>query len=151
MTSSTIKFNPFREILSYFMWGISAILSLIIIGNPANFQPYVVENVTTETTKITVIGENKTLNELGDPRVIRIDKLEGDKWLVAGAYECFTDDYTKYSVFSTFKATVNFEGMGMGKTLSEGEYRVVVTFSLRNRQSTAKSETAYAYFTVTAP
>lgn len=149
MTSTTIKFNPFRELISYFMWGISAILSLIIIGNPTNFQPYVVEDVTTETTKITVIGENKTLNELGDPRVIRIDKLEGDKWVVAGAYECFTDDYTTYSVFSTFKATVNFEGMGMSKTLPEGEYRVVIPFTLQNRQSS--NEVAYAYFTVTAP
>lgn len=151
MTSSTIKFNPFREILSYFMWGISAILSLIIIGNPANFQPYVVENVTTETTKITVIGENKTLNELGDPRVIRIDKLEGDKWVVAGAYEWFTEEYTTYSVFSTFKDTISFEGMGMGKTLPEGEYRVVIPFMLEGKRVENKSQVAYAYFTVTAP
>lgn len=149
MTSSAIKFNPFRELISYFMWGISAILSLIIIGNPANFQPYVVEDVTTETTKITVIAENRTFNEIGDPRVIRIDKLEGDKWVVAGAYEWFTDDYTTYSVFGTFKSTVSFEGMGMGKTLTEGEYRVVIPFTIRNRQSS--NEVAYAYFTVTAP
>lgn len=149
MTSSAIKFNPFRELISYFMWGISAILSLIIIGNPANFQPYVVEDVTTETTKITVIAENRTYNEIGDPRVIRIEKLEGDEWVVAGAYEWFTDDYTTYSVFGTFKSTVSFEGMGMGKTLPEGEYRVVIPFTIRNRQSS--NEVAYAYFTVTAP
>lgn len=151
MTSSTTKFNPFRELISYFMWGISAILSLIIIGNPANFQPVVLENVTTETTKITVVAENKTFNTIGDPRVIRIEKLENDKWVVAGAYDCFTDDYTTYSVFSTFKATVNFEGMGMGKTLPEGEYRVVIPFTLNNRQNSGKGEVAYAYFTVTAP
>lgn len=150
MTSSTIKFNPLRELISYFMWGISAILSLIIIGNPANFQPYVVEDVTTETTKITVIAENKTYNEIGDPRVIRIDKLEGDEWVTAGAYEWFTDDYTTYSVFGTFKATVSFEGIGMGKTLSEGEYRVVIPFTLSNRKGNS-SHVAYAYFTVTAP
>lgn len=150
MTSSTIKFNPFREIIGYFMWGISAILSLIIIGNPANFQPYVVEDVTTETTKITVIAENKTFNEIGDPRVIRIDKLENGEWVTVGAYDCFTDDYSTYSVFSTFKDTVSFMGMGMGKTLPEGEYRVVVSFSLNNRQGN-KGEVAYAYFTVTAP
>ena len=151
MTSSTIKFNPFREILSYFMWGISAILSLIIIGNPANFQPVVLENVTTETTQITVEAKNKTFNEIGNPRVLRIEKLENGEWITAGEYEYFTEEYTRYSVFGTFKDTVTFKGMGMSETLSEGEYRVVVTFSLRNRQSTAKSETAYAYFTVTAP
>ncbi len=151
MTSSTIKFNPLKSILSYFMWGISAILSLIIIGNPANFQPYVVETVTTETTKITVIAENKTLNEIGDPRVTRIEKLENDKWVIAGAYEWFTDDYTTYSVFGTFKETIIFEGMGMGKTLSEGEYRVVIPFALNGKRVENKSQVAYAYFTVTAP
>lgn len=149
MTSTTIKFNPFREIGSFFLWGISAILSLIIIGNPANFQPVVLENVTTETTRITVEAKNKTYNEIGDPRVIRIDKLEDGEWVQAGAYECFTEEYTTYSVFSTFKATVTFEGMGMGKTLPEGEYRVVIPFTLCNRQSS--NEVAYAYFTVTAP
>ncbi len=151
MTSSTIKFNPLREIISYFMWGISALLSLIIIGNPANFQPYVVEDVTTETTKITVIAENKTFNTIGDPRVIRIDKLENNEWVVAGAYDCFTEEYTTYSVFSTFKSTISFEGMNMGKTLHEGEYRVVIPFTLQNRQNSGKGEVAYAYFTVTTP
>ena len=151
MSSSTIKFNPFREILSYFMWGISAILSLIIIGNPANFQPVVLENVTTETTQITVEAKNKTFNEIGNPRVVRIEKNINGEWKTAGEYESFTEEYTRYSVFGTFKDTVTFKGMGMSETLSEGEYRVVVTFSLRNRQSTAKSETAYAYFTITAP
>ncbi len=151
MTSSTIKFNPLREIISYFMWGISAFLSLIIIGNPANFQPIVLENVTTETTKITVVAENKTLNEIGDPRVNRIEKLEGDEWVVAGAYEWFTDDYTTYSVFSTFKSTVSFEGMNMGKTLPEGEYRVVISYALNGKRVENKAQTAYAYFTVTAP
>ena len=151
MSSSTIKFNPFREILSYFMWGISAILSLIIIGNPANFQPVVLENVTTETTQITVEAKNKTFNEIGNPRVVRIEKNINGEWETVGEYESFTEEYTRYSVFGTFKDSVTFKGMGMGKTLPEGEYRVVVTFSLRNRQSTAKSETAYAYFTVTAP
>ena len=150
MTSSTIKFNLFSEIRNFFLWGISAILSLIIIGNPANFQPYVVEDVTTETTQITVIAENKTYNEIGDPRVIRIDKLENDEWVTAGAYDCFTDDYTTYSVFSTFKDTISFEGMGMGKTLPEGEYRVVIPFALSNRKGNS-NHTAYAYFTVTAP
>ena len=151
MTSSTIKFNPFREILSYFMWGISAILSLIIIGNPANFQPVVLENVTTETTQITVEAKNKTFNEIGNPRVVRIEKNINGEWETAGEYESFTEEYTRYSVFGTFKDTVTFKGMGMSETLPEGEYRVVVTFSLRNRQSTAESETAYAYFTVAAP
>ena len=150
MSTSIIKFSPFKSLLSSLLWGISAILSLLIIGNPANFQPVVLENVTTETTKITVVGENKTLNELGDPRVIRIDKLEGDEWVVAGAYECFTEEYTTYSVFSTFKDTISFEGMGMGKTLPEGEYRVVISFSLKNRQGN-NGHLAYAYFTVTAP
>ena len=151
MTSTTIKFNPFRELISYFIWGISGLLTLLIIGNPANFQPVVLENVTTETTKITVEAKNKTFNEIGDPRVLRIEKLDGDEWVIAGAYEWFTEEYTTYSVFSTFKDTISFEGMGMGKTLPEGEYRVVIKFSLRNRQNTAKSELAYAYFTVTAP
>ena len=150
MTSSTIKFNPFREILSYFMWGISAILSLIIIGNPANFQPYVVEDVTTETTKITVVAENKTYNKIGDPRVLRIEKLEGDEWVMAGAYDCFTDDYTTYSAFGTYKENVSFLGMGMSKTLPEGEYRVAVSFSLVNRKGSS-GHLGYAYFTVTAP
>ena len=151
MTSSTIKFNLFSEIRNFFLWGISAILSLIIIGNPANFQPYVVEDVTTETTQITVIAENKTYNEIGDPRVIRIDKLENDKWVVAGAYEYFTDDYTTYSVFSTFKSTISFEGMGLGKSLSEGEYIVVIPFKLEGKRVEDKSQVAYAYFSVTAP
>ena len=150
MVSSITKFNPFSKLISYFMWGISAILSLIIIGNPANFQPYVVEDVTTETTKITVVAENKTYNQIGDPRVIRIDKLENDEWVTAGAYDCFTDDYATYSVFSTFKATVSFEGIGMGTTLPEGEYRVVIPFALSNRNGDSY-HTAYAYFTVTAP
>ncbi len=151
MTSATTKFNPFQQILSYFMWGLSAILSLIIIGNPANFQPVVLEPVTTETTQITVEAKNKTFNEIGDPRVMRIEKLENGEWVTAGAYEWFTEEYTTYSVFSTFKDKISFLGMGMSETLPEGEYRVVIKFSLRNRQSTAKSETAYAYFTVTAP
>lgn len=149
MTSSTIRFNPFREMLSYFMWGISALLSLIIIGNPANFQPYVVEDVTTETTQITVIAENKTFNEIGDPRVTRIERLEDGEWVVAGAYDCFTEESATYSVFSTFKDTISFSGMDMGKTLTEGEYRVVIPFTIRNRQSS--NEVAYAYFTVSAP
>ena len=149
MTSTTIKFNLFDEIRSFFLWGISGILTLLIIGNPANFQPYVVEDVTTETTQITVIAENKTFNEIGDPRVIRIDKLEDGQWVLAGAYDCFTEEYTTYSVFATFKDTISFSGMGMGKTLPEGEYRVVIPYTLRNRQSS--SEVAYAYFTVTAP
>lgn len=151
MSTSTIKFNPLREIVSYFMWGISALLSLIIIGNPANFQPYVVEDVTTETTKITVVAENKTYNEIGDPRVIRIEKLEGDEWVIAGAYECFTEEYTTYSVFSTFKETVSFYGMDMGKTLPEGEYRVVISFRLEGKRSDTSGQLAYAYFTVKAP
>lgn len=150
MSSSTIKFNPFRELLSYLMWGISGLLSLIIIGNPANFQPVVVENVTTETTQITVMAENKTYNEIGDPRVIRIEKLKGDEWVLAGAYDCFTEEYTTYSVFSTFKETVSFPGMGIDKTLPEGEYRVVITFRLEGKRSDNKVQTAYAYFTVTA-
>ena len=123
---------------------------MVIIGNPANFQPYVVEDVTTETTKITVIAENKTYNEIGDPRVIRIDKLENDEWVTAGAYDCFTDDYTTYSVFSTFKDTISFEGMGMGKTLPEGEYRVAISYTLNGKRVENKAQTAYAYFTVTA-
>ena len=149
MASTTIKFNLFSEIRSFFLWGISGLLTLLIIGNPANFQPYVVEDVTTETTQITVIAENKTFNEIGDPRVIRIEKSENGEWVTAGAYEYFTEEYTTYSVFGTFKDTISFEGMGMGKTLPEGEYRVVISFTLRNRQSS--SEIAYAYFTVTAP
>ena len=149
MSSTTIRFNPFREILSYFLWGISGILTLLIIGNPANFQAYVVEDVTTETTQITVIAENKTFNEIGDPRVTRIEKLEDGEWVMAGAYEWFTEEYTTYSVFGTFKDTVSFAGMGMGKTLPEGDYRAVIPFTLQNRQSS--SEVAYAYFTVTAP
>ncbi len=151
MTSTTTKFNPLRELLSYFLWGISGLLTILIIGNPANFQPVVLENVTTETTQITIEAENKTFNEIGNPRVLRIEKLENGEWITAGEYEHFTEEYTRYSVFGTFKDTVTFKGMGMSETLPEGEYRVVVTFSLRNRQSTAESETAYAYFTVTAP
>lgn len=151
MSSTTIKFNPFRELLSYFIWGISGLLTILIIGNPANFQPVVLEKVTTETTKITIEAKNKTFNEIGDPRVLRIEKLENGEWVTVGAYKDFTEEYNRYSVFSTFKSTVNFEGMDMGKTLPEGEYRVVIKFSLRNRQSSAKNETAYAYFTVTAP
>ena len=150
MSTSTIKFNPLRMLANSFLWGISAILSFIIIGNPANFQPYVVEDVTTETTQITVIAENKTYNKIGDPRVLRIEKLEGDEWIMVGAYECFTDDYTTYSVFSTFKDTISFEGMGMGKTLPEGEYRVVVSYSLVNRKGSS-GHLGYAYFTVTTP
>ena len=151
MTSTTTKFNPLRELLSYFLWGISGLLTILIIGNPANFQPVVLENVTTETTQITVEAKNKTFNEIGNPRVVRIEKNINGEWKTAGEYESFTEEYTRYSVFGTFKDTVTFKGMGMSETLSEGEYRVVVTFSLRNRQSTAKSETAYAYFTITAP
>ena len=151
MSTSIIKFNPFRELISYFIWGISGLLTLLIIGNPANFQPVVLENVTTETTKITIEAKNKTFNEIGDPRVMRIEKLEGDKWVVAGAYEWFTDDYTTYSVFSTFKASVSFEGMGMGKTLPEGEYRVVIAYTLNGKRVENKGQTAYEYFTVTAP
>lgn len=149
MTSTTIKFNLFDEIRSFFLWGISGILTLLIIGNPANFQPYVVEDVTTETTQITVIAENKTFNEIGDPRVTRIERLEDGEWVVAGAYDCFTEESTTYSVFSTFKDTISFSGMDMGKTLTEGEYRVVIPFTIRNRQSS--NEVAYAYFTVSAP
>ena len=151
MSTSTIKFSPFKSLLNSFLWGISAILSLIIIGNPANFQPYVVEDVTTETTKITVLAENKTYNEIGDPRVLRIEKLEGDEWVMAGAYEWFTEDYTTYSAFATYKESVSFSGMGMSKTLPEGEYRVVVTFTLNGRRSDNSMQTGYAYFTVTAP
>lgn len=151
MTSTTIKFNLFDEIRSFFLWGISGILTLLIIGNPANFQPYVVEDVTTETTQITVIAENKTFNEIGDPRVTRIERLEDGEWVVAGAYDCFTDDYTTYSVFSTFKSTVSFLGMGMSKTLPEGEYRVVIGYALNGKRVENKAQTAYAYFTVTAP
>lgn len=151
MASSTIKFNPFQQILSYLLSGISVILSLIIIGNPANFQPYIVEDVTTETTKITVIAENKTLNNVGDPRVRSIEKLQDGEWVTAGAYTEFTDDFSTYHVFSTFKETVSFEGMDMGKTLPEGEYRVVITFSLEGKRVENKSQVAYAYFTVTAP
>ena len=150
MSTSTIKFNPLRMLANSFLWGISAILSFIIIGNPANFQPYVVENVTTETTKITVIAENKTYNEIGDPRVLRIEKLEGDEWVMAGAYDCFTDDYTTYSAFGTYKESVSFLGMGMSKTLPEGEYRVVVSYSLVNRKGSS-GHLGYAYFTVTTP
>lgn len=149
MSTSIIKFNPFKSLLSSIMWGISSILTLLIIGNPANFQPVVLENVTTETTQITVEAKNKTFNEIGDPRVLRIEKLENDEWITAGAYECFTDDYTTYSVFSTFKATISFLGMNMTKTLPEGEYRVAISFSLRNRQGN-NGHLAYAYFTVTA-
>lgn len=149
MSSTIIKFNPFHEILDYFLWGVSGLLTLLIIGNPANFQAYVVEDVTTETTQITVIAENKTFNEIGDPRVTRIEKLENDEWVMVGYYEWFTEEYTTYSVFGTFKDTISFEGMNMGKTLPEGEYRVVIPFTLRNRQSS--NEVAYAYFTVTAP
>ena len=150
MSTSIIKFSPFKSLLSSLLWGISAILSLIIIGNPANFQPVVLENVTTETTQITVEAKNKTYNEIGDPRVLRIEKLEGDEWVIAGAYECFTDDYTTYSAFSTFKDSISFSGMNMTKTLPEGEYRVVISFSLKNRQGN-NGHLAYAYFTVTAP
>ena len=150
MSTSIIKFNPFKSLLSSLLWGISAILSLIIIGNPANFQPVVLENVTTETTQITIEAKNKTYNEIGDPRVLRIEKLENDEWVMAGAYEEFTDDYAMYSAFSTFKESVSFLGMGMDKTLPEGEYRVVISFSLKNRQGN-NGHLAYAYFTVTAP
>ena len=151
MLTTTIKFKPFQILLSNIIWGISGILTLLIIGNPANFQPVVVEDVTTETTQITVEAKNKTFNEIGDPRVIRIEKLNGDEWVTAGEYEYFTEEYNVYSVFGTFKDTVSFEGMGMGKTIPEGEYRVVISFSLRNRQNAGKGELAYAYFTVTAP
>ncbi len=151
MSSTTVKFNPLKAILGYFLSAVSVIMSLLIIGNPANFQPYVVENVTAETTKITVMAENKTFNNVGDPRVRSIERKENGEWVTAGAYDCFTDDYSVYHVFSTFKETVSFEGMNMGKTLSEGEYRVVITFTLDNRSNSNKTETAYAYFTVTSP
>ncbi|MBQ7296037.1 MAG: hypothetical protein IJW86_07575 [Clostridia bacterium] len=151
MSSTTIKFNPFKSILSYFLSAISVIMSLLIIGNPANFQPYVAENVTTETTKITVMAENKTFNNVGDPRVRSIEKLQDGQWVTVGAYNDFTDDYTTYSVFSTFKETVSFFGMGIDKTLPEGEYRVVITFRLEGKRSDNKMQTAYAYFTVTEP
>ena len=150
MSTSIIKLNPFKSLFNYIMWGISGILTLLIIGNPANFQPVVLENVTTETTQITVEAKNKTYNEIGDPRVLRIEKLENDEWITVGYYEDFTEEYTRYSAFSTFKATVRFEGMGMEKTLTEGEYRVLVSFSLLNRQGN-NGHLAYAYFTVTAP
>ncbi len=151
MSSSTVNFNPLKAILGYFLSAVSVIMSLLIIGNPANFQPYVVENVTTETTKITVMAENKTFNSVGDPRVRSIEKLKNGEWVTAGAYTEFTDDYSTYSVFSTFKETVSFEGMDMGKTIPEGEYRVVITFRLEGKRSDNKMQTAYAYFTVTAP
>lgn len=151
MTSTATKFNPLKSVLSYILSGISVVLSLLIIGNPANFQPYVVENVTTETTAITVVAENKTLNNVGDPRVRSIEKLEDGEWITAGQYTEFTEEYSVYHVFGTFKDTVSFEGMDMGKTLPEGEYRVVITFTLEGKRVENKSQTAYAYFTVTAP
>lgn len=126
---------------------ISLVLSLLIVGNPDNFKTYVEGNVTTETTQITVIGENKTFNSIGNPRVRSIEQLQGDSWVTIGAYECFTEEYSTYHVFSTFKDTVNFNGMGMSDTLGKGEYRVVITFSLENRQG--GDYTTYAYFTVT--
>ncbi len=151
MSSTTIRPNFIHTILSPIISFFAVIMSLIVIGNPANFQAYVAEDITTETTKITVIAENKTFNNVGDPRVRSIEKLENGEWVTVGAYTEFTDDYSIYHPFATFKETVSFLGMGMGKTLPEGEYRVVIKFSLRNRQNSGKGELAYAYFTVIAP
>ena len=151
MSSTNIKTpNVITSILSPFLICLSVILSFLITGNPANFQPYVKEKVTTETTKITVVAENKTFNNVGDPRVRSIEKLQDGQWVTVGAYTEFTDDFSTYHVFSTFKETVSFEGMNMSKTLHEGEYRVVVTFCLDNRDGNDWAK-AYAYFTVTAP
>lgn len=152
MSATTIRTsNVFTAIFSPVLVILSMILSFLVAGNPANFQPYVKENVTTETAKITVIAENKTLNNVGDPRVRSIEKLQEGEWVTAGAYDCFTDDYSVYHVFSTFKETIHFEGMNMGKTLPEGEYRVVITFCLEGKRSDSTMQTAYAYFTVTSP
>lgn len=151
MSATTIRTsNVFTAIFSPVLVILSVILSFLIAGNPANFQPYVKENVTTETAKITVIAENKTFNNVGDPRVRSIEKLQDGQWVTVGAYTEFTDDFSTYHVFSTFKETVSFEGMNMSKTLPEGEYRVVVTFCLDNRDGNDWAK-AYAYFTVTAP
>ena len=93
MSATNIKVsNIFTAIFSPVLVILSVILSFLVAGNPANFQPYVKENVTTETAKITVIAENKTLNNVGDPRVRSIEKLQEGEWVTAGAYDCFTDD-----------------------------------------------------------
>ena len=53
MSATNIKVsNIFTAIFSPVLVILSVILSFLVAGNPANFQPYVKENVTTETAKI---------------------------------------------------------------------------------------------------
>ncbi len=126
---------------------IAVIMSIFTIGTAAGFEPYVVEDVTTETTKITVEAKNLTWVTVGDPRVRSIEKNENGEWVTIGEYTEFTEIYGFFYPLRTFKEYVRFKNMGLGDTLSEGEYRVKVTFDLRGFKN-APHQTAYAYFTV---
>ncbi len=126
---------------------IAVIMSIFTIGTAAGFEPYVVEEVTTETTKITVEAKNLTWVTVGDPRVRSIEKKENDEWVTVGEYTEFTAIYGFFRPFGTFKEYVRFKNMGLSDTLSEGEYRVKVTFDLKGFKNTPH-QTAYAYFTV---
>ncbi len=126
---------------------IAVIMSIFTIGTAAGFEPYVVEEVTTETTKITVEAKNLTWVTVGDPRVRSIEKKENGEWVTVGEYTEFTEIYGLFRPFRTFKEYVRFKNIGLDDTLSEGEYRVKVTFDLRGLRASPQ-EIAYAYFTV---
>ncbi len=129
---------------------LAILMSVFFFGKPEGFKPSVTEPVTTETTKITVTAQNKTGLYVGNPRVQGVEKLVDGQWVEVGRYPFHTEEYTLYYPLGVFKETFSFKFIGMGETIDEGEYRVVVTFGIETRLLRLKpDQTAYAYFTVT--
>ena len=139
--------------MQLFLKAISMLLALImsyfIVGNPDGFQPHIVEKVTTETKQITILGENKTGNKIGDPRIVRIEQLIDEKWVFKGEPIDINSDYSTYNPLSTFKYTLQFTEIDAeNNTLPVGEYRIVIAYNLITSKGN-KDCFSYAYFTIT--
>lgn len=137
-----------QSVIKFISILLALIMSYFIVGNPEGFQPYVVETVTTQTTQITIIGENKTRNKIGDPRVERIEKMVEKEWTLVGEPTDIDSDYSTYNPLSTYKHILCFEELSTGnKTLTEGEYRIVISYTLMTPKGNVE-HIAYSCFTV---
>lgn len=135
------------KIISMFL---ALIMSYFVAANPDGFQPKVVEEVTTETTQITIVAENNTRKKLGDPRVVRLEKMVGEEWVEIAKDVDTNEVYATYNPLVTYKHTIHFAQTDLGaETLAEGQYRVVIDYSILEAKGN-QSGVAYAEFTVTA-
>lgn len=126
---------------------LALIMSCFVVGDPEGFKTTVEQQVTTQTEQITVHMENRTGDIVYDPCIQSLEVCIDEEWISMGHIVEHLDISNSYNPLQELNQDFHLNNLGIYETLDKGEYRVVISFSLKEKNKFS-DHISYAYFTI---